>query len=97
MRERANPKSATVTRVIKGSIAWLWLVMALLFFGLGLNHRVTARQSQGADSKGQAANATIGAGDVHALARLEPASGLIIVGVRPGAGSIRLKSNRKRA
>ena len=42
-------------------------------------------QSETATSRRQPVGTPIELGDVHALARLEPASGLIIVGARPGA------------
>src|SRR5208337_3911843 len=42
-------------------------------------------QPETTGSGGQLSKAPVQPGDVHALARLEPASGLLIVGARPGA------------
>ena len=42
-------------------------------------------QDQAPGSGGQTGGKTLALGDVHALARLEPSSGLVVVGARPGA------------
>jgi HlyD family secretion protein len=42
-------------------------------------------QDERPESGGQTGGKTLTLGDVHALARLEPSSGLVVVGARPGA------------
>ncbi len=85
MEERADPIPSSVARAVMRSNAWIWTAIALLCLCVWVNHRVTARQSDGAGGESQGSKAAIETGDVHALARLEPAAGLIIVGARPGA------------
>ena len=93
MEERAISRSTSVARAIINSSVWFWLSIALIFFCAWLNNHVSARQSEttgsggqlSSGSGGQLSRAPVEPGDVHALARLEPASGLIIVGARPGA------------
>ncbi|MGA7497041.1 MAG: HlyD family efflux transporter periplasmic adaptor subunit [Isosphaeraceae bacterium] len=84
MEERATSRSTSVASAIINSSAWFWLSIALIFCAW-LNDHVSARQSETTGSGGQLSRAAVEPGDVHALARLEPASGLIIVGARPGA------------
>src|SRR5271157_5268372 len=84
MEERATSRSTSVASAIINSSAWFWLSIALIFFCAWLNNHVSARQSETTGSGGQLSRAPIETSDVHALARLEPASGLIIVGARPG-------------
>jgi HlyD family secretion protein len=74
---------------LTGSRVGLSLIgLALLLFLLwrmGSLENLAARQ-QGIPGTGQKVTATtVPLGEVHALARLEPASGLILVGARPGA------------
>jgi HlyD family secretion protein len=85
MEERAKSSSARVTGALVNNSAWFWLSIALLFFCAWLNNHASARLSETAGKGGQLSSTSNGPGDVHALARLEPASGLIIVGARPGA------------
>jgi HlyD family secretion protein len=65
----------------------IWLVLSVAVFlpCALLGCRVSARQAEPASREGQPSQSSIAPGEVHALARLEPASGLIIVGARPGA------------
>ena len=79
-----TPYPAASLAVMRSN-AWIWTAIALLCLCVWVNHRVTARQSDGAGGESQGSKAAIETGDVHALARLEPAAGLIIVGARPGA------------
>ena len=67
------------------------MAIALLVFGAWLSDRVTARQSESARGGSQPSATPAQSSDVYALARLEPAAGLIIVGARPGARIERLK------
>lgn len=60
------------------------LLIVLVILGLSLRHAGSAPQSVATAPKTEAPKDT-SSGDVHALARLEPASGLIVVGARPGA------------
>ncbi|MBV8310586.1 MAG: HlyD family efflux transporter periplasmic adaptor subunit [Planctomycetaceae bacterium] len=85
MEERATSRSTSVASAIINSSVWFWLSIALIFFCTWLNNHVSARQSETTGSGGQLTGPPVEPGDVHALARLEPASGLIIVGARPGA------------
>jgi HlyD family secretion protein len=85
MEERAKRRSASIASALLNSSAWFWLSIALLFLCAWFNNHVSARQSENAGGGGQLSRTSIESGDVHALARLEPASGLIIVGARPGA------------
>jgi HlyD family secretion protein len=64
----------------------LLLTIAILLGGAAWMLRHASAQSPGSDGSQQEAPAsTPPLGDVHALARLEPASGLILLGARPGA------------
>ena len=85
MEERATSRSTSVPKAIINSYSLFWLSIGLLFFCLWLSNHVSAFQQETTGSGGQPSRATGEPGDVHALARLEPASGLIIVGARPGA------------
>ena len=85
MEERATSGSTSVARAIFNSSVLTLLSIALIFFWASLNNHVSAHQSETTGSGGQPSRAPVEPGDVHALARLEPASGLIIVGARPGA------------
>jgi HlyD family secretion protein len=59
-------------------------ILFVLFSPIAVLKTVSAWQGSGS-STGERTGARIGLGDVHALARLEPAAGLIVVGARPGA------------
>ena len=85
MEERATSRFPSVPKAIINSYSLFWLSIGLLFFCLWLSNHVSAFQQETTGSGGQPSRATGEPGDVHALARLEPASGLIIVGARPGA------------
>ena len=60
------------------------LLIVLVILGLSLRHAGSAPRSVATAPTTEAPKDT-SSGDVHALARLEPASGLIVVGARPGA------------
>ena len=60
------------------------ILIVLVVLGFWLRDAGSAPQTQAPALKGVASEVT-SSGDVHALARLEPASGLIVVGARPGA------------
>ncbi len=85
MEERATSRFPSVPKTILNSYSLFWLSIGLLFFSLWLSNHVSAVQPETTSSGGQPSGAPVQTGDVHALARLEPASGLIIVGARPGA------------
>ncbi len=85
MEKRPATRFGTVFRAIMNRSAWIWMAMALLVFCAWLSDRVTARQSDLAGGGSQPSATPAQSSDVHALARLEPAAGLIIVGARPGA------------
>jgi len=85
MEERATGRSAGVARAFFNSTVLTWLSIALVLPGAWLINHVSAVQPEPIGSAGQPSGAPDQPGDVHALARLEPASGLIIVGARPGA------------
>ena len=65
-------------------LPWLLPVLVLLS-AIGIQRSLSARQDASQDAGQSAPGDPASAGAVHALARLEPASGLIIVGARPGA------------
>ena len=93
MEERATSRSTSVASAIINSSVWFWLSIAPdLLLCLVEQPRLRA-QSETTGSGGQLSRAPVEPGDVHALARLEPASGLIIVGARPGA---RIEQDRSR-
>jgi HlyD family secretion protein len=69
-----------VGRVLRWSVPALVLIAAI-----GIGQGLSARQGTGADARRPAPGDSASAGAIHALARLEPASGLIVVGARPGA------------
>ncbi len=85
MEERATRRFIGIPKTIINSSSLFWLSIALIFFSAWLNNHVSALQPETTGSGGQPSGAPVQTGDVHALARLEPASGLIIVGARPGA------------
>src|SRR5271166_3837603 len=60
------------------------ILIVLVVLGFWLRDAGSAPQTQAPALKDLASEVT-SSGDVHALARLEPASGLIVVGARPGA------------
>jgi HlyD family secretion protein len=57
----------------------------VLISAIGIQQRLSAWQTPAPDASPPASGASGSAGQVHALARLEPASGLVVVGARPGA------------
>lgn len=69
--------------MIHRSIPWLAAALVLAF-AIGLQRGLSARQDAGRVA-GQPSAADSSEGAVHALARLEPATGLILLGARPGA------------
>jgi HlyD family secretion protein len=52
---------------------------------IGLGRGLSARQGPGPDAGRPASQGPTSPGTIHALARLEPATGLIVVGARPGS------------
>jgi len=85
MEDRATGGSTRVARAFFNSSVLTWLSIALIFPCAWLINHVSAVQPETTGIGGQPSEAPVEPGDVHALARLEPASGLIIVGARPGA------------
>ena len=85
MEKRPATRFGTVFRAIMNRGAWIWMAMTLLVFCAWLSDRGTARQSDVPGGGSQPSATPAQSSDVHALARLEPAAGLIIVGARPGA------------
>ena len=85
MEERATKGFSGIPDAIVHRGSLFWLSIGLLFFCLWLSGRVSALQPETPGSRVQPSKASVQPGDVHALARLEPTSGLIIVGARPGA------------
>jgi HlyD family secretion protein len=73
-------RSSRVDRVLRWAVP---AVISIAAIGIGL--RLSARQVTAPDTRRSAPGESASAGAIHALARLEPASGLIIVGARPGA------------
>ena len=73
-----------IVRKARRALPWL-LAALVLVSAIGVQRSLSARQS-GSPGAGQSAPGDPApAGAIHALARLEPASGLVIVGARPGA------------
>jgi HlyD family secretion protein len=85
MEERATRRFIGIPNAVINRYSLFWLSIALLFFCAWLSNHVSAVQPETTGGGGQPSGAPVEPGDVHALARLEPASGLIIVGARPGA------------
>jgi HlyD family secretion protein len=85
MEERATsrPDIVSVAR-IKSSLGF-WLAIAVALSCFLVNRAVSNPQSETPGTSRQTSVAPGSLGDVHALARLEPASGLIVAGARPGA------------
>src|SRR5947209_4723331 len=62
-----------------------WLIPALVILSaIGILPNLSARQGNGPGSSQPSPGDPAPTGAIHALARLEPASGLIVVGARPG-------------
>ena len=81
-----TPPVASRTRSLRRT--GIWLAFVVLLSGLYLLRSVLpteARSDTDAAQKPALPAASPQPGDVHALARLEPLSGLIIIGGRPGA------------
>jgi HlyD family secretion protein len=68
------------------------LLIALAVLGLWLRRADSAPQTEASATKALASEVA-SASDVHALARLEPATGLIVVGARPGARIERISAS----
>ncbi len=85
MEERVSRRFLGVRHAVINGHSLFWVAMGLLCFCLWSINHASAVQPEVTGSAGQPAGAPVQPGDVHALARLEPASGLIIVGARPGA------------
>ena len=80
-----TPPVASRTRSLRRT--GIWLAFVVLLSGLYLLRSVLpteARSDTDAAQKPALPAASPQPGDVHALARLEPVSGLIIIGGRPG-------------
>ncbi len=83
-RETSHP----LLRPAPGRVWPIWAILALplvLLASLGFWSTLTARQSDNASTGTQSPASQAPVGEIHALARLEPASGVIVVGARPGA------------
>jgi len=73
-----------IVRQARRAVPWL-LPALVLVAAIDIQRSLSARQS-GSPGAGQSAPGDPApAGAIHALARLEPASGLVVVGARPGA------------
>jgi HlyD family secretion protein len=85
MEERASSRPAI--RSIAGIVGnvGFWAAVVLVLFGVWFNETLSAPQPETSGGRRENSTAPAPPGDVHALAHLEPAAGLIIVGARPGA------------
>ncbi len=68
------------------------ILITLVLLGLWLRPAGSAPQTEAPASK-TLTSEVASSGDVHALAKLEPASGLIVVGARPGARIERISAS----
>jgi HlyD family secretion protein len=85
MEERASSRPAirSIARIV-GNVGF-WAAVVLVLFGVWFNETLSPPQPGTSGGRREDSTAPAPPGDVHALAHLEPASGLIIVGARPGA------------
>jgi ABC exporter DevB family membrane fusion protein len=93
MEDRATSRSGSVTRSSKKRSVIIALSLALIVAVSWVGSRVSALQHANSDRSSQALSPASEPGSVHALARIEPASGLIMVGARPGARIERITVN----
>ncbi|MGC8644219.1 MAG: hypothetical protein ACP5XB_30535, partial [Isosphaeraceae bacterium] len=96
MDELATKAHAAVSPLRTVRRAALWLGIGVLLYGAYLI-RSASTTTVGSDTGGPQATATSSSSqlvDVHALARLEPLSGLVVIGARPGARIERVEVNQ---
>ena len=85
MEQRANNRGAAVPFFGIFRRAGLWSTIAIVLLGGWLIRVFSAPVQDTASQPDLVAKEPSRVGEIHALARLEPASGLILVGSRPGA------------
>jgi HlyD family secretion protein len=83
-RESDASPNGGIARRAKRTLRLLF-VPAVLLSAIGIHRTLSARQGVSPTADQPAPGASASTGGIHALAKLEPASGLIVVGARPGA------------